>query len=214
MKREAEQKLMALKQGQKGTVSYFFVRMKHLTIEAGYDTKAQARLSIRITRDRVRNEIVKYVERSNPDLFESESLTKWEKALTQAEAILTEIADRKKHGGNQTFTQNWFRNRQSDRITMASTSNVAQPAPKVAEVHPKQVGTFGAQGGVPMDISKAHAEGKCFCCGEPWPCAKHFKPRARQVRSFQYRGVNIEYTTAEELEAAITKAEKDFPKGQ
>ena len=71
-----------------------------------------------------------------------------------------------------------------------------------------------AQGGVPMDISKARAEGKCFRCGDPWPCAKHFKPRARQIRSFQYRGVNIEYTTAEELEAAITKAEKDFPNGQ
>ena len=65
-----------------------------------------------------------------------------------------------------------------------------------------------------MDISKARAEGKCFRCGEPWPCPKHFKPRARQIRSFQYREVNIEYTTAEELEAAITKAEKDFPKGQ
>ena len=82
MKREAERKLMALKQGQKDTVSDFFVRMKHLTIEAGYDTKAQARLLICITRDGVHNEIVEYVERSNPGLFESESLAKWEKALT------------------------------------------------------------------------------------------------------------------------------------
>ena len=214
MKREAERKLMVLKQGQKDTVSDFFVRMKHLTIEAGYDTTAQARLLIRITRDGVHNEIVEYVERSNPNLFETESLAKWEKALTRAEAILTEIADRKRRGGNQNFTRNWFGNRQTDKTTTASTSNTTQSAPKAPEIHPNQVGTFGAQGGVPMDISKARAEGKCFRCRDPWPCTKHFKPRARQIRSFQYRGVNIEYTTAEELEAAITKAEKDFPKGQ
>ena len=103
---EAEWKLMVLKQGQKDTVSDFFVRLKHLTIEAGYDTKAQAWLLICITCDGVCNEIVEYVERSNLDLFESESLSKWEKALTRAEAILTEIADRKRCGGNQTFTQN------------------------------------------------------------------------------------------------------------
>ena len=178
MKREAERKLMALKQGQKDTISDFFVRMKHLTIEAGYDTKAQAQLLICITRDGVHNEIVEYVERSNPDLFESESLAKWEKALTRAEAILTEIADRKRQGGNQNFTRNWFGSQQPDRSIPVSTPNVAQPAPKAIEVHPNQVGTFGAQGGVPMDISKARAEGKCFCCREPWPCPKHFKPRA------------------------------------
>ena len=82
LKREAERKLMVLKQGQKDTVFDFFVRLKHLTIEAGYDTKAQARLLIRITQDGVHNEIMEYVERSNPDLFKSESLSKWERALT------------------------------------------------------------------------------------------------------------------------------------
>ena len=65
-----------------------------------------------------------------------------------------------------------------------------------------------------MDISKARTQGKCFKCGEPWLCKEHFKPCAQQVRSFQYRRVNIEYMTAEELEAAVTKAEKDFPNGQ
>ena len=180
LKWEAEQKLMVLKQGQKDTVSDFFIKLKHLTIEAGYDMRTQARLLICIPHDGVRNKIIEYVERSNPDLFEAESLLKWEKALTQAEAILTEIADWKRRGGNQTFTWNWFGNQQSDKTTtVTTTTSSAQPAPKVAEVHPNQVRTFGAQGGVPMDISKARAEGKCFCCGEPWPCPKHFKPRTR-----------------------------------
>jgi hypothetical protein len=84
---------------------------------------------------------------------------------------------------------------------------------KPAEVHPNQVGMFGGQG-VPMDISKARAEGKCFKCGQPWPCKEHFKPCASQIRSFQYQGQNIQNTTAEELETAITKAEKGFAEGQ
>ena len=149
-----------------------------------------------------------YVERSNPDLFKSESLAKWETALTCAEAILIEIADRKHRRGHTTFNKTWFGKRAETTATTSSS-----PAPKT-EVHPNQLGTFGAQGGVPMDISKAQAEGKCFKCGKPWPCKDHFKPRARQVRSFQYRGQKIEYTTAEELEAAITKAEEGFPKGE
>ena len=129
-------------------------------------------------------------------------------ALTCAEAILAEIADRKHCGGHTTFKQTWFGKRAE-----TTTSTSSPPVPKT-EVHPNQLGTFGAQGGVPMDISKAHAKDKCFKCRKPWPCKDHFKPCARQVRSFQYRGQKIEYTTAEELEVAITKAEEGFPKGE
>ena len=202
---------MTLKQGQKDMVADFFMRLKHLTVEASYNTHDQARLLICIMHDGVQNEVVKYVEQSNPDLFDSGSLDKWEKALTRAEPVLMEITDQKKRGGHQTFTRNWFRNKLAQKATTSTTP--VQTTPKV-NIHPNQVGTFSAQGGVPMDISKACAQGKCFKCGEPWVCKEHFKPRARQVRSFQYRGVNIEYTMVEELEAAITKAEKDFPNGQ
>ena len=208
IRREAERKLMALKQGPKDSVSDFFVRLKQLTLEAGYDTRVQGRLLIRLTRDGVRNEVVEYVERSNPDLCESENLAKWETALTHAEAILAEIADRKRCGGHTTFNKTWF----GKRAEMTATTS-SPPVPKT-EVHPNQPGTFGAQGGVPMDISKARAEEKCFKCGKPWPCKDHFKPCAHQVRSFQYCGQKIEYTTAEELEAAITKAEEGFQKGE
>ena len=178
IRREAERKLMALKQGPKDSVSDFFIRLKQLTLEAGYDTRVQGRLLIHLTRDSVRNEVVEYVERSNPDLFESESLAKWETALTRAEAILVEIADHKHHGGHTTFKQTWFGKRAE---MTASTSSFLTPK---VEVHPNQPGTFGAQGGVPMDISKARAKGKCFKCGKPWPCKDHFKPHACQVRSF------------------------------
>ena len=140
---------MALKQGPKDSVSEFFIRLKQLTLEAGYDTCVQRQLLIHLTRDGVRNEVVKYVERSNPDLFESESLAKWETALTCAEAILAEIADCKCHGGHMTFKQTWFRK----KVEMTATTS-SHPTPK-AKVHLNQPGTFGAQGGVPMNISKA-----------------------------------------------------------
>ena len=152
LKREAEQKLMTLKQGQKDTVTDFFIKLKQLTIEAGYDTRNQARLLICITCDGIQNEVIEYVERSNLDLFNLESLDKWEKVLTRAETVLTEITDRKKHGGHQTFTRNWFGNKMVEK-TSTSTAP-AQPTPKV-KIHPNQVGNFGAQGGVPMDIGKA-----------------------------------------------------------
>jgi len=68
-----------------------------------------------------------------------------------------------------------------------------------------------------MDINKAHAKGKCFKCGQPWPCKEHFRPRQRQARTMVFRGVTIEYTSADELAAAIQKVEAaklDFPEEQ
>ena len=41
IRREAERKLMALKQGPKDSVSDFFIQLKQLTLEAGYDTHVQ-----------------------------------------------------------------------------------------------------------------------------------------------------------------------------
>ena len=39
---------MTLKQGQKDTVMDFFMKLKQLTVEAGYDNQNQAHLLIRI----------------------------------------------------------------------------------------------------------------------------------------------------------------------
>ena len=89
---------MTLKQ-KKDTVSDFFIWLKHLTVKAGYDTRDQACLLIHITYDGVQNEVIKYVERSNPDLFNLKSLNKWKKVLTRVEAVLKEITDQKKQGG-------------------------------------------------------------------------------------------------------------------
>ena len=74
---------------------------------------------------------------------------------------------------------------------------------------PNQPGTFGAQGGVPMDISKAHAKGKCARCGKPWPCAKHMRPR--RICEMTFRGHQIRYTNSDELATEIQQIKKDFP---
>ncbi|KAI9570062.1 hypothetical protein HD554DRAFT_2037726 [Boletus coccyginus] len=76
------------------------------------------------------------------------------------------------------------------------------------KVHPNQSGTFSDQG-VPMDISKACAEGKCFKCGQPWPCKKHFRPHQHQVHIMVFRGVTIKYTSADDLAKSIQKVKQD-----
>ena len=93
----------------------------------------------------------------------------------------------------------------------ASAQTPSTPATTMATTQPgpNQPGMFGAQGGVPMDISKAHAEGKCTWCGKPWPCAEHMRPR--RIHEMTFRGHQIRYTNSDELAAEIQRIEKDFP---
>ena len=60
-----------------------------------------------------------------------------------------------------------------------------------------------------MDISKAHAKGKCARCGKPWPCAEHMQPR--RIREMTFRSHQIRYTNSDELAAEIQRIKKDFP---
>ena len=104
-------------------------------------------------------------------------------------------------------------------ITNFSANRSGAPAPNssttpaistaTTQPGPNQAGTFGAQGGIPMDISKACAEGKCARCGKPWPCAEHMWPR--RIREMTFRGHQIRYTNSDELAAEIQRIEKDFP---
>ena len=206
IRRNAEKRLLALKQG-KETVKDFMTRLKQLVIEAEYNVSHHSRLLINIMRNGIHNEIVEMVERSQPHLLNNASFSAWESALVQASAILQDIADRKR-GTVQSTYQRPFGARPLPSTPAPSSSS--------STVHPNQPGTFGGQG-VPMDISKAHAEGKCFKCGQSWPCKEHFKPRQRQARTMVFRGVTIEYTNTDGLATAISKIEAEklgFPTGQ
>ena len=134
-------------------------------------------------------------------MLANDDFTTWIDTLIQADQVLREIEDRKR--GSWEPKQRY---RTTTNWPMAKPT--PQPTPPV--VHLNQVGTFAGQG-VLMDIGKTRAEGKCFKCGQPWPCKEHFKPHARQVHSFTFRGQTINYTNHDELVAAMKEVEKDFP---
>jgi len=182
-------------------------RLKQLVIEAEYNVSHHSHLLINIMRNGIHNKTVEMVERSQPHLLNNASFSAWETALVQASTILQDIADRKR-GTVQSTYQRPFGAR-----PLPSTPTPSSSSPTI---HPNQPGTFGGQG-VPMDISKACAEGKCFKCSQPWPCKEHFKPRQRQACTMVFRGVTIEYTSADGLATAISKIETEkpgFPIGQ
>ena len=66
----------------------------------------------------------------------------------------------------------------ANRSGAPAPNSSTTPAASTAITQPglNQAGTFSAQGGIPMDISKARAEGKCARCSKPWPCAEHMRP--------------------------------------
>ena len=99
----------------------------------------------------------------------------------------------------------------ANRPGTSAPNSSATPATNTATTQPSpnQAGMFGAQGGILMDISKAHAEGKCARCGKLWPCAEHMRPR--RIREMTFRGHQIRYTNSNELAAEIQCIEKDFP---
>ena len=79
----------------------------------------------------------------------------------------------------------------------------------VTTVHPNMPRTFGGMG-VPMDLTKAHAEGKCWRCGKPWPCKEHFKLCVNPVCTLKFQGVTFSYKDETKLQEKLEKIELDF----
>ena len=200
LKRQVENELLKLKQ-EKETVKDYFIWMNQLVLQAKYSLVHHSQILIGIACQGIKNEVVEFVERGQPALMQNNNFNAWVNALVQANQVLHKIEDRKRGSWEpkQRYgtTSNW---------PMAKPT--PQPTPPV--VHPNQVGTFAGQG-VLMDIGKAHTKGKCFKCGQPWPCKEHFKPRACQVRSFTFKGHTINYTNHDKLVEEMRKVEKDFP---
>jgi len=181
-------------------------RLKQLVIKVKYNVSHHSCLLINIMYNGIHNETMEMVERSQPHLLNNASFSTWESTLIQASAILQDITNHKR-GNIQTTYQGPFVARPLPSAPAPSSSTT---------VHPNQPGTFGGQG-VPMDINKAHAEGKCLKRGQPWPCRKHFKPHQCQAHIMVFRGATIEYTNADGLATAILKVEAvklGFPEGQ
>ena len=139
-------------------------------------------------------EVVDYVEISQTHMVENENINEWLVTLIRADRILSEKAERRRASTAPTEgpskNRSWnptqgyvspnYKGKKPIANFLANESGASAqisstPATTMATTQPSpnQPGMFGAQEGVPMDISKGRAEGKCAQCGKPWPCAKH-----------------------------------------
>ena len=174
--------------------------MNQLVLQVEYSLLHHSQILISIVWRGIKNDIVEFVKRGQPALMQNDNFNTWVDALIQADQVLHEIEDRKQGSWEP---KQWY----GTTSNWPTAKPTPQPTPLV--VHPNQPGTFVGQG-VPMDIGKAHTKGKCFKCGQPWPCKEHFKPQAHQVCSFTFRGQTINYINHNKLVAAMKEVEKDF----
>ena len=127
-------------------------------------------------------EVVDYVEISQTHMVKNKNIDEWLVTLIRADRILSEKAERwctlttPTEGLNKNRpwnpTQGYISPNYKGKKPIANFSANKPGAPAqtpstptattaTTQPGPNQPGTFGAQGGVPMDISKARAEGKC-----------------------------------------------------
>ena len=229
IRRKAKQELASLRQKSNEVIEEFILRFHQYVIEAQYNTGAHSRFLIQILRNAVKQELVEFVEISQVQLINSDKLDDWVHALIQAERIKTEQKARKatSTGHSNAPAKSWNTNPWNrsnyvspnykgknpitnflvNKATASPTAKHTMPA----AIHPNQTCIFGGQS-TPMDISKAHAEGKCMKCSKPWPCKDHI--RKHIICQMTFRGQQISYTTADKLAAEISCIEKDFPAGE
>ena len=209
LKRDAEKELLGLRQKKGQSVEDYFTTLRQLLVTVEYDEYTHTSTLIHIVRDGVSNEVVEFVERGQPRLLEMDNLGQWEKALIRADNTLKDIASRKSGSSNKFFTPRSGYTPAPKAQTPAAPTLTGNSS---ASVHPNAPGTFGGAG-VPMDLAKARAEGKCRKCGKPWPCKEHFKPRVNPVHTLKFRGVTFTYKDEKELEEKLEKIESDFVEG-
>ena len=229
IQRKAKQELVNLRQKSNEVIEEFILHFHQCVIEAQYNIGAHGRFLIQILQNATKQELVEFVEIFQVQLIDSDKLDDWVHALIQAEWIKTEQKAQKatSTGHFDTPAKSWNANPQNgsnyvspnykgkNPITnflanKAVTSPIAKPA-MLAAIHPNQTGTFRGQGAL-MDVSKAHAEGKCVKCSKLWPCKDHM--RKCVIHQMTFRNQQISYTTADELAAEISCIEKDFSIGE
>ena len=130
----------------------------------------------------VKPKVVDYVEISQTHMVKNENIDEWLVTLIRADRILSEKAERWRaltaptegpsknrpwnpaqgyilpnYKGKKPIA-NFLANKPG---ALAQTPSTSATTTATTQPGPNQPGTFGAQGGVPMDISKARAEGKC-----------------------------------------------------
>ena len=198
IKRKAQTALAVIKQHAHESVEAFVIRFNQCVAEAQIDKEHVGAWLVQLIQRAVKPEVVDYVEISQTHMVENENIDEWLVTLIQADRILSEKAERRRASTAPTEgpskNRSWnpaqgyispnykgkkpIANFSANRPRAPAPNSSATPAASTATTQPSpnQAGTFGAQGGIPMDISKARAEGKCARCGKPWPCAEHMRP--------------------------------------
>ena len=231
IKRKAQTALAVIKQHAHESVEAFMIRFNQCVVEAQIDKEHAGAWLVQLIRWAVKPEVVNYVEISQTHMVQNENIDKWLIILIRADRILSEKAERWRTSTVPTegLSKNkpWnpaqgyilpnykgkkpIANFSANRSGASAPSSSTTPAASTATTQPglNQAGTFGTQGGIPMDISKACAEGKCARCSKLWPCAEHMQPQ--RIREMTFRSHQIRYTNSDELAAEIQRIEKDFP---
>ena len=231
IKRKAQTALAVIKQHAHESVEAFVIRFNQCIAEAQIDKEHVGAWLVQIIWQAVKPEVVDYVEISQTHMVENENIDKWLVTLIRADRILSEKAKRRRASTvptdgpskNKTWnpTQGYISpnykgkkpiaNFSANRSGASAPNSSTTPATSTATTQPglNQAGMFSAQGGIPMDISKARAEGNCARCGKLWPCAEHMQPR--RIHEMTFRSHQIRYTNSDELAAEIQRIKKDFP---
>ena len=231
IKRKAQMALAVIKQHAHESVEAFMIRFNQCVVEVQIDKEHAGAWLVQLIRQAMKPEVVDYVEISQTHMVENENIDEWLVTLIRVDRILSEKAERRctlttpTDGPSKNKTWNPAQgyispnyegkkpitNFSANRSGASAPNSSATPAANTATTQssPNQAGTFSAQGGIPMDISKARAEGKCARCGKLWPCAEHMRPR--RICEMTFCGHQIRYINSDELAAEIQHIEKDFP---
>ena len=231
IKRKAQIALAVIKQHAHKSIEAFMIRFNQCITEVQINKEHMGAWLVQLIRRAVKPEVVNYVKISQTHMVENENIDEWLVTLIRADRILSEKAERRRastaptDGPSKSKTWNPAQgyispnykgkkpitNFSANRSGISAPNSLSTPTATTATniPGPNQAGTFGAQGGIPMDISKARAEGKCARCGKLWPCAEHMRPQ--RIREMTFHGHQIRYTNSNELAAEIQRIEKDFP---
>lgn len=134
LKWQAESDLQKLRQ-DKGLVEDFFTKLDMLAIQAGYtmrDRISMAPFINMIIHDSVNNEIVEFIERSQPALLDDYDNEKWKVALIRVETALMEI-NRCKETKLKWFSPYSSFSQNPNMMKPAQSASNSQPCPHVAD---------------------------------------------------------------------------------
>ena len=198
IKRKAQTALAVIKQHAHESVEAFMIRFNQCIAEAQIDKEHAGAWLVQLIQQAVKPEVVDYVEISQTHMVENENIDEWLMTLIWADRILFKKAERqhastvpteglsknKPWNPAQGYISPNYKGKKpianflANRSRASAPNSSTTPAASMATTQPglNQAGMFGALGGIPMDISKARAEGKCARCGKPWPCAEHMRP--------------------------------------